>query len=439
VCATEGGVSEKHTYDEADRLNDTGVSYDAWGNTAALPAADAGGSELTSTYYVDNQLASQTQNGQTIGYQLDPAGRTHETISTGKTLSNVTSHYAGPGNAPAWTTNTTAESTRNISGIGGTLAATQSNSEAPVLQLTNLHGDIVATAYLSETVEKLASTGDTTEYGIPRTSLPPKYSWLGALQIPTELPSGVIAMGARSYVPQIGRFLQTDPVPGAAANAYTYTNADPVNESDPTGRAFTPPAWAIEIGQQVANEGVAKRAAEEAAARAAAEAAARAAAEHAAAEAGFASESGSEEWWPEEEQHYEEGEEGWGEYVANHQGSKSSQEESHVESGVLYQPLGGEASGEIPRRLGSTPPLCEDVAQWPCARFVPNNHNPEKQSECNRTGQHCSGRRGNPRRRGGSHVTAKDVGCTLAGAAGGAIADVPAALLAGGACIILWP
>jgi hypothetical protein len=32
---------------------------------------------------VDNHLASVTQNGETVGYQLDPAERIRETISTG--------------------------------------------------------------------------------------------------------------------------------------------------------------------------------------------------------------------------------------------------------------------------------------------------------------------------------------------------------------------
>jgi RHS repeat-associated protein len=58
---------------------------------------------------------------------------------------------------------------------------------------------------------------------------------VGASQRPTELPSGVIAMGARTYIPQLGRFLQTDPQPGGSANAYTYTDGDPINSSDPTG------------------------------------------------------------------------------------------------------------------------------------------------------------------------------------------------------------
>ncbi len=340
-CATEGGVNEAHSYDTADRLTDTGVSYDAWGNTLALPASDAGGSELTSSYYTDNQLASQTQNGQTIGYQLDPAGRTRETISTGKSASTVTAHYSGPGQSPSWTANTTGEWTRMIPGINGQLAAVQSNSEAPVLQLTNLHGDILATAYLSETAGGLASSIDTTEYGVPTTSLPPKYSWLGALQLPTELPSGVMAMGARSYVPQIGRFLQDDPVPGGSANAYTYTFGDPVNTSDPTGAYVATPAWTYTFNHDsalaatVRAEEEARRAAEEAAARAAAEQAAWQA-EQDAAMAGWLS-GGEEEWGEEEWGEEEEGEEG--EYVSYHLG-EGKQANPLVEEGVFFQTEG---------------------------------------------------------------------------------------------------
>jgi hypothetical protein len=42
-------------------------------------------------------------------------------------------------------------------------------------------------------------------------------------------------MGQRVYQPQIGRFLQTDPVEGGSANAYDYTSQDPVNSSDLDG------------------------------------------------------------------------------------------------------------------------------------------------------------------------------------------------------------
>ncbi|HSZ14187.1 MAG TPA: RHS repeat-associated core domain-containing protein [Solirubrobacteraceae bacterium] len=284
-CATEGGLVEQHSYDSADRLIDTGATYSTFGNINALPAADAGGNELTSAYYVDSQLASQTQNGETIGYNLDPAGRTREIVSTGKTTQDVINHYAAGDGSPAWTTEPTSGVwTRDIQGIGGGLAAIQINGATPVLQLTNLHGDIVATAALSETETKLASEQDTTEYGVPTTTTPAKYSWLGAGELQTELPSGVVAMGARSYVPKLGRFLQADPIPGGSANAYGYVYGDPIDESDPSGEySATFQEFALESSEQRGEELLAAiRAAEEAAARAAEEAAARAAAANAA-------------------------------------------------------------------------------------------------------------------------------------------------------------
>jgi hypothetical protein len=47
----------------------------------------------------------------------------------------------------------------------------------------------------SETETKLSPTKETTEYGVPKTSITSKYSWLGAAELPTELSTGVIDMG----------------------------------------------------------------------------------------------------------------------------------------------------------------------------------------------------------------------------------------------------
>jgi RHS repeat-associated protein len=294
ACATEGGTVENRGYDGANRLNDSGISYDTFGDITKLPASDAGGTEVTSGYYSDETLASQSQNGQTIGYYLDPAGRPRQKVSTGTINSTVTSHFSENSATPNWTEDTGGNWTRNISGIGGNLVATQTNSEAPILEVEDLHGDVVGTAPISETATGLSSTNDPTEYGVPRTGNPPKYSWLGALQLSTELPSGVIAMGARAYVPRMGRFLQPDPVQGGSANAYAYTYGDPVNASDPTGE-FTVgmPTWVGEFldGEaEVATEEAIERAAEEQAAREEAEEKAREAAEEAAAAATEAAE-----------------------------------------------------------------------------------------------------------------------------------------------------
>jgi YD repeat-containing protein len=220
-CASEGGTRENHVYDAAGRLNDPGTTYDAFGNTTALPAADAGGHELKSSFYVDNQLAAQEQEQEgkvkTINFFYDPSGRTRERLATGK--SPAISHYAGAGEALTWTTEGASIWTRNIPGIDGTLAAAQSSGGAPVLELHDLKGNIVATASLSETETKLLSTYASTEFGVPQAgTAAPKYAWLGASGLSSELPSsGVVSTAAGSYVPEVGRALQSESVasPGA--------------------------------------------------------------------------------------------------------------------------------------------------------------------------------------------------------------------------------
>jgi RHS repeat-associated protein len=374
-CATEGGTVESHTYDTADRLTDSGVDYNEFGDITSLSPADAEGQRLTSAYYVDNQIASQSQGNQTIDYMLDPAGRTRETVSTGLKTSVILSNYAGPGSSLSWSENKpSGETARNIPGINGQLAAVQYNGEAPTLQLANLHGDIIATASLSETATELASKADTSEFGVPTNSLPPKYSWLGAIELPTELPSGVISMGARSYVPQLGRFLQPDPVPGGSANAYSYTFGDPVNSSDPSGEYTWGVSASLFASLEQASEEVAARevAREEAERRAAEEAAARLAAERAAEEAAWAAESAAgPQYWEEWEEWEEEG--GY-EEIAYRQGS-SGGEAPHIESALLVQPLGDKrGQGEADSTLGFSVPLCEAGSEGSCGHLEATGH-----------------------------------------------------------------
>jgi uncharacterized protein RhaS with RHS repeats len=44
-----------------------------------------------------------------------------------------------------------------------------------------------------------------------------------------------VVVGARSYDPSLGRFLQPDPAPGGSANSYAYSHGDPLNETDASG------------------------------------------------------------------------------------------------------------------------------------------------------------------------------------------------------------
>jgi hypothetical protein len=197
-----------------------------------VPAGDAEGHELSSTFYVDGAVASQTQNGVTNNYYLDPEGRVRETVS-GATA--TIAHYDGAGDAVAWTSEGVEKSTRNIPGIDGTLAAVQTGGGTPVLQLHDLEGNVTATAALSPSETKLLSTYNSTEFGVPnKEKAPPKYAWLGASDIASSLSSGVVTYGATSYVPQIGRALQSETVeaPGIAPNG-TGAGAAYVSQEEP--------------------------------------------------------------------------------------------------------------------------------------------------------------------------------------------------------------
>jgi YD repeat-containing protein len=218
-CTSQGASTELHAYDEADRLTDSGISYDALGNATKLPASDAGGHELTSSFYASNQVQSQTQNGTTLQYTYDAEGRATKTASeVGLVKKTTISHYDAPGTTPAWTCEgaTTCEAgkwTRNIAGIGGTLAAVQTNGGEAVLQLHDLKGDVVATAEDNPNATALLSTYNSSEFGVPNGEKPlPPFAWLGASGVSSTLSSGVIVEGGTSYVPQTGRTLQTQAV-----------------------------------------------------------------------------------------------------------------------------------------------------------------------------------------------------------------------------------
>lgn len=235
ACPTSGGTTVNHTYDSADRITDSGYTYDAYGRTTALPGTTVG-------YYNNDLVRQQTTGAKRQTWQLDAALRfrswTVESNTSGtwtQTASKL-NHYAADGDSPSWIVEDTQSGgiTRMVSSATGDFAATTNATGATVLQLTNIHGDVALQLPLDTT--KAPVVLETDEYGNPRAGAPEaRYDYLGAKQRSGETVSGLTLMGVRLYNPATGRFLSSDPDPEGGANAYAYCSGDAVNCSDPTG------------------------------------------------------------------------------------------------------------------------------------------------------------------------------------------------------------
>ncbi|MEV6985707.1 RHS repeat-associated core domain-containing protein [Sphaerisporangium sp. NPDC051017] len=234
-------VTQAYTYDAADRLTTTGYTYDEFGRTSTVPAGHvSGGVDLNVGYHADDMVASLTQGLHTREFTLDPLGRVRAMTSSGGLVSGtMTNHYATTGDSPVWIAEADGTWTRNVVGIAG-LAATQSSDGIITLQLSNLHGDIVATADNSPSATGISSYFEQTEYGSPRAdniTNPSRYAWLGKYERSFAGLAGIGLMGVRIYNPSTGRFLQTDPVAGGSATSYDYANQNPIEVFDLTGEA----------------------------------------------------------------------------------------------------------------------------------------------------------------------------------------------------------
>lgn len=258
ACGTGTLTTTASAIDAGDRIISPGFEYDALNRTTRVPASHMDGEgQLTSTFASDDFVSSLTRPGERTTFARDPLRRTRVTTSRSDDGSGrvQTLHYASDADEPISArtdqvacettssgencTTTPGESERYVEGPGGDLLATVTGDE-PEYQLANLRGNVVATASDDATapeseVEYDEFGGDVWQSGrAPARELTP--AWTGsAYRFSSFGAGGPVHMGVRTYLPSLGRFTQTDPADGGAANRYDFAYQDPLNNADLSG------------------------------------------------------------------------------------------------------------------------------------------------------------------------------------------------------------
>jgi RHS repeat-associated protein len=124
--------------------------------------------------------------------------------------------------------------------LGVTMTLPLSSGSSARWQFTTLGGDLF---YVTDDSGSLQGTPQVFDpYGqvltTPNPAQPalPNTTFEAATGNETEALKTVYQlMGARVYIPALGRFAQLDPVVGGSANGYDYANQDPIGNTDPSG------------------------------------------------------------------------------------------------------------------------------------------------------------------------------------------------------------